>query len=86
MAADPGAAIGIVGDNRPHLLLPGSDGIELMESILDIADVPVLFPSAYGREEVIARALETGAVDYFALLPDSGSRILLRHAVPGAQD
>ena len=38
-------------------LLPEVDGIELLPSILDIADVPVIFLSAYGREDVIARAL-----------------------------
>ncbi len=27
-------------------------------------DVPVIFLSAYGREETIARALEMGAIDY----------------------
>ena len=29
-----------------------------------MADVPVIFLSAYGREEQIARALEMGADDY----------------------
>ena len=82
MAAYPGAAIGIVEASGPHVPPPGSDGTELVESIGGIADVPVIFPSAYGREEVIARALEAGAADYFVLLPGGGSRILLRHAVP----
>ena len=30
-------------------LLPGTDGMELMQSIVRIADVPVIFLSAYGR-------------------------------------
>ena len=46
------------------LVLPGSDGIELMKEILDVEDVPVIFLSAYGRDELIATALGTGAVDY----------------------
>ena len=46
------------------LVLPGMDGIELMESIPELADIPVVFLSAYGREETIARALEAGAADY----------------------
>ena len=46
------------------LMLPGADGIELMESIPELADVPVIFISGYGRDETIARALETGAADY----------------------
>ncbi len=35
-----------------------------MRDILRFADVPVIFLSAYGREETIARAFEMGAVDY----------------------
>ena len=45
-------------------MLPGPDGIELMERIPELADLPVIFISAYGRDETIARALETGAADY----------------------
>ena len=45
-------------------MLPGTDGIELMTDILAVADVPVIFISAYGREEFITRALDHGAVDY----------------------
>ena len=46
------------------LVLPGSDGIELMEQVREIADVPVIFLSAYGQDEVIARAFGLGAADY----------------------
>ena len=46
------------------LVLPGTDGIALMESVPALADVPVIFISAYGRDETIARALEAGAADY----------------------
>ena len=46
------------------LMLPGSDGIDLMKGILETADVPVIFLSVYGREEVIARAFDMGAADY----------------------
>ena len=45
-------------------MLPGTDGIELMRNILDMADVPVIFLSVYGQEEIIARAFENGADDY----------------------
>ena len=45
-------------------MLPGTDGIELMGDMLAIAEVPVIFLSAYGQDEVIARALEMGASDY----------------------
>ena len=46
------------------LMLPGADGIELMETVPELADVPVIFVSGYGRDETIARALEHGAADY----------------------
>ena len=46
------------------LMLPGTDGITLMKSILEMADVPVIFISAYGQDQVIARAFDMGAADY----------------------
>ena len=46
------------------LILPGVDGIELLESVPELADLPVIFISGYGRDETIARALESGAADY----------------------
>ena len=46
------------------LLLPGTDGIALMESVPELADLPVVFISAYGRDETVARALAAGAADY----------------------
>ena len=46
------------------LILPGTDGIELMDTVPGLADLPVIFISAYGRDETIARALEAGAEDY----------------------
>ena len=46
------------------LVLPGTDGIELMESIPELIDLPVIFISGYRRDETIARALEMGAADY----------------------
>ena len=46
------------------LMLPGIDGIELMGTIPEMADVPVIFISGYGRDETIVRALEAGAADY----------------------
>ena len=59
----------IIREERPQLvlldlLLPGADSIELMENVPELACLPVIFISAYGRDETIARALERGAVDY----------------------
>jgi len=46
------------------LRLPGTDGIELMAEISAMADIPVIFISAYGQDELVARAFEEGAEDY----------------------
>ena len=46
------------------LMLPGTDGIALMRGLPALAELPVIFISAYGRDETIARALEAGAADY----------------------
>ena len=59
----------LMKEEAPHLVLldlvlPGSDGIELMKEIREIADVPVIFLSVNGQDEVIARAFDMGAVDY----------------------
>ena len=54
---------------RPHLVLldlvlPGADGIALMASVPELADLPVVFISGYGRDATIAQALKAGAADY----------------------
>ncbi len=59
----------IIRTEKPHLvlldlMLPETDGIELMESVPELSDLPVIFISGYGRDETIARALEIGAADY----------------------
>ena len=69
VTGDPQELPRLVKTKRPHLvlldlMLPGTDGIELMECVPGLADVPVIFISGYGRDETIARALEAGAADY----------------------
>ena len=69
VTGNPEEALSLVEANNPHLvlldlMLPGTDGIELMGAIREIVDVPVIFLSAYGQEETIARAFEKGADDY----------------------
>ena len=69
VTGDPEEALRHVEEEKPDLvlldlMLPGTDGIELMKDILGAADVPVIFLSAYGRDELIARAFDMGAVDY----------------------
>ena len=46
------------------LMLPGADGIDLLARVPELADLPVVFVSGYGRDETIAAALEAGAADY----------------------
>ena len=46
------------------MMLPETDGLELMNQIAALGEVPVIFLSAYNRPELIARAFEMGAVDY----------------------
>ena len=59
----------VIREEKPHLvlldlMLAGTDGIRLMNEVPELADLPVIFISAYGRDETIARALEAGAADY----------------------
>ena len=82
VTTDPDEALRLVASERPDLvlldlMLPGSDGIELMRSILNMADVPVVFLSAYGRDEVIAQAFEAGATDYM-VKPFSATELVAR--------
>ena len=69
VAGDPEEVLRLVEEEKPELvlldmMLPGYDGIDLMKDIMEAADVPVIFLSAYGREELIARAFDMGAADY----------------------
>ncbi|MDE0004247.1 MAG: response regulator [Rhodospirillaceae bacterium] len=61
------------------LVFPGIDGIELMEQVPELSDLPVIFISAYGRDETIARAFENGAEDY-VVKPFSATELLARVA------
>ena len=69
VTGDPEEALRLMDEEKPDLvlldlMLPGADGIELMKDILVESDVPIIFLSAYGREELIARAFDMGAIDY----------------------
>ena len=59
----------LITTQRPQLVLLDlvlgeTDGIELLEQVPELADVPVIFISAYGGDDTIARALDRGAADY----------------------
>ena len=69
MTGDPEKLSYLIQTEQPQLvlldlILPGADGIELMERVPELADQPVIFISAYGRDETIAKALRMGADDY----------------------
>ena len=69
VTAEPDGIADLVRSQRPQLVLldlvlPGTGGIELMAEVPELSDLPVIFISAYGRDETIARAFEAGAADY----------------------
>ena len=91
--AEPGEVPRLVEKTRPELalldlVLPGTDGIELMRTLPALADLPVIFVSAYGEGDTVARALEAGAADYIvkpfspAELAARVSLALNRHSQP----
>ena len=59
------------------LVLPGTDGLMLMEQVPELADLPVIFISGYGHDETIARAFEAGAEDYL-VKPFSPTELVAR--------
>ena len=66
---DPQEVPRLLEAKRPELVLldlvlPGTDGIELMLRIPGLREVPVIFVSACGREEVVAAGLAMGGADY----------------------
>ncbi len=69
VTSDPKAVSRLMEETRPHmvildLMLPDTDGVQLMGVVRSIADVPVIFLSAYGGDGNVTRALEAGADDY----------------------
>ena len=65
VTGDPEELSGLIQTERPRLvlldlMLPGTDGIELMERVPELADLPVIFISGYGRDETIARGAGGG--------------------------
>ena len=82
VTGDPDEVGHLVEVARPHLvildlMLPGADGIKLMKSVPGLSNVPVIFLSAYGGDEMVTRALETGADDY-VVKPFSPTELVAR--------
>ena len=79
---DPEDVLRLVEDEKPNLvlldlMLPGADGIELMQEIGRAGDVPVIFVSAYGQDHLVAQAFEMGADDY-VVKPFSPTELVAR--------
>ena len=93
VTGDPQELAGLVRTHKPRLvlldvLLPGTSGIELMKSVPELDDLPVIFISAYGGDETVVRTLDAGAADYI-VTPFSPTELtarvraaLRRHAEP----
>ena len=69
VSMDPQEVAQLITTRRPQLVLLDlvlgeTDGVELLERVPELADVPVIFISGYGGDETIARALDMGAADY----------------------
>ena len=69
VTGDPDEVLHLIEQEKPHLvlldmMLPGTDGIELMKRILEITDAPVIFLAGQGGDQIVARAFEAGADDY----------------------
>ena len=80
--AEPEEVLLTVEESRPDLVLldvvlPDADGIAVMRDVLSVADVPVIFISGYGRDQVVARAFEAGADDYI-VKPFSPTELVAR--------
>ena len=82
VVAEPEEVILTMEESLPDLVLldvvlPDADGIGVMRDVLSVADVPVIFISAYGRGQVVARAFEAGADDYI-VKPFSPTELVAR--------
>ncbi len=69
VTGDPADVPRLMAEHKHHLalldlVLPDTDGIELMHQVHRIAQVPVVFLSEYGQGDTVARAFNLGATDY----------------------
>ena len=82
VTGDPEEVSRLMAAETPRLvlldmMLPGSDGMELMKDIREVSDAPVIFLSVNGQEEVVARAFDMGAADY-VVKPFSATELAAR--------
>ena len=62
-------------------MLQGTDGIDLMKDTAETGDVPVIFLTTYGQDELFARAFDMGAAKPFSPMElSAGVRAALRRS------
>ena len=69
-------------DHKPSLVLldlvlAGSNEFEIVKSISQITDAPIIFLSGYGRDQIISEAFDLGAADYI-VKPFSPTELMAR--------
>ena len=69
VTSEPAELDRLIEVEQPHLVLlnlvlPGTNGFELIKRIPNVFEVPVIFLTGRGREQDFARAFEMGAADY----------------------
>ena len=79
---DPEEIGRLLAGEQPHivlmdLVLPGTDGFELMTHIPTMLDVPVIILSGRGRDQDIAKAFDMGVADYI-VKPFSPAELVAR--------
>ena len=82
VTANPADVQQLIETNHPDLMLldlmlPGIDGIELMQGILQTTNIPIIFLSAYGQDDYVTRAFRSGAADY-VVKPFSPTELVAR--------
>ena len=59
------------------LVLAGSNEFEIVKSISQITDAPIIFLSGYGKDQIISEAFDLGAADYI-VKPFSPTELMAR--------
>ena len=84
VTSDPSEVGHLLDTEMPHLvlldlLLPGTDAFEVIKRVPRLLEVPVIFVSGRGDDQLVAKALELGAADYI-VKPFSPTELLARIA------